>query len=248
MSAAQELSVQLYAVRDSLTTDFDGTLERLAGAGFRQVEPFRVVDFAEELRSGLGRYGLSAPTTHQQLIGANVDEVFATAGDLGIGTVIVPSTDPARWQTESGVSELAQQLNEIGAAAAAHGLRIGYHNHHFELESKIDGRHALEVFADQLSSDVVLQVDTYWAYAGGADVPALLRRLGERVTALHIKDGDGSLDTSAQVAVGSGTLPVREIVAAAPSALNVVELDDTTGDMFEALESSRAFLLSADAA
>jgi sugar phosphate isomerase/epimerase len=61
------------------------------------------------------------------------------------------------------------------------------------------------VLADCLAPEVVLEVDTYWAYAGGADVPALLRRLGDRVVALHVKDGDGSLEVERQVAVGSGT-------------------------------------------
>ena len=124
-------------------------------------------------------------------------------------------------------------------------MRVGYHNHHFELESIIDGRHALEVFADHLAPDVVLEVDTYWAYAGGADVPALLRRLGDRVAALHVKDGDGTLDTKAQVAVGSGSLPIPDILAAAPDALRVVELDDTDGDRMQAVADSRSFLLAA---
>jgi sugar phosphate isomerase/epimerase len=91
---------------------------------------------------------------------------------------------------------------------------------------------------------VVLEVDTYWAYAGGADVPALLKRLGDRVVALHLKDGDGSLDTSKQVAVGSGVLPVRDIIEAAPDALRVVELDDSETDLLEAVRASREFLLA----
>ena len=37
---ASKISVQLYTVRDALTADLDGTLARLAGFGFRQVEPF----------------------------------------------------------------------------------------------------------------------------------------------------------------------------------------------------------------
>ena len=81
------------------------------------------------------------------------------------------------------------------------------------------------MLAARLAPEVVLQVDTYWAYAGGADVPALLTRLGDRVVALHIKDGDGSLDPTKQVPVGSGVLPVWDIIAAAPEALRVVELD-----------------------
>ena len=247
MTSSAELSVQLYTVREALTADPDGTLERLAGLGFRQVEPFQLLHFAEQLGTGLSRHGLSAPTTHQGLLGEDFDAVFGTARDLGIGTVIEPHVDSARWQSESGVIEVAQALNEAAAQGAAYGVRVGYHNHHFELESKIDGRHALEVFAEHLAPEVVLEVDTYWAYAGGADVPALLRRLGDRVTALHVKDGDGTLDTTAQVAVGSGSLPVLEFLAAAPDALRVVEMDDTAGDVFEALEASRAFLQSSAA-
>ena len=100
------------------------------------------------------------------------------------------------------------------------------------------------MLADRLTPEVVLEVDTYWAYAGGADVPALITRLGDRVVALHLKDGDGSLDTSKQVPLGSGVLPVWDIVAAAPDALRVVELDDSETDLLEAVRAGREFLLA----
>jgi hypothetical protein len=63
------------------------------------------------------------------------------------------------------------------------------------------------------------------------------------VEAIHVKDGDGSLDTSRQVAAGTGMLPIREILEAAPEALRVVELDDTAGDLFDAVRESRRFVL-----
>ena len=160
--------------------------------------------------------------------------------------MIQPWVSPDRWQSAAEIGALAAELNAVARRASARGLRVGYHNHHFELEAKIDGRHALEVFAEQLDPEVALEVDTYWAFAGGADVPALLRRLGRRVVALHVKDGDGTLETARQVAVGSGRLPIRDIVAAVPSALRVVELDDTAGDMFEAIRASREFLIGID--
>ena len=242
-----ELSVQLYAVRDSLAEDVGATLARLAAIGFRRVEPFDLLTFRAALHDGLRGHGLEAPTAHVGLIGvADLDEILDAAVELGIGTLIQPWVDPVRWQSETGVRELAGDLDAVAARAAARGIRIAYHNHHFEIASMLDGRHAIEVFADLVSPDVVLEIDTYWAFAGGADVPALLRRLGGRVAALHVKDGDGSLDTSRQVAVGSGSLPIQDIVAAAPAALKVVELDDTAGDMFEAIRASRAFLLGLD--
>jgi sugar phosphate isomerase/epimerase len=239
-----ELSVQLYTVREALAEDFDDTLGKLASFGFTQVEPFALLNFANELRDGLAENSLTAPTTHVHLLGEDQDAVCGLAAELGIQTVIEPYVDPARWQTEAGVSEVAAELNAAAIKAADYGLQVGYHNHHFELESMIDGVHALEVLAAQLAPEVVLEVDTYWAYAGGADVPALLTRLGDRVAALHLKDGDGTLDTSKQVPLGSGVLPVWDIVDAAPEALRVVELDDSETDLLEAVRAGREFLLS----
>ncbi len=239
-----ELSVQLYTVRDALAQDFDGTLGKLAAFGFTQVEPFALLSFADELRNGLARNGLTAPTTHMHLLGEDQDAIFSLAAELGIQTVIEPYVDPARWQSEADISEVASELNAAASKAAGSGLRVGYHNHHFELESKISGVHGLEVLADRLTPEVVLEVDTYWAYAGGADVPALITRLGDRVVALHLKDGDGSLDASKQVPLGTGVLPVWDIIAAAPDALRVVELDDSETDLLEAVRAGREFLLA----
>jgi len=238
-----KLSVQLYTVRNALAEDFDGTLAQIAGFGFTQVEPFQFVNFLDGLRN-LSKHGLSAPTAHVGLLAGDQEEIFGAAKELGIQTVIEPAVRDQHWQTADAIKATADQLNAAAEKAAEHGLRVGYHNHWWELEAKVDGKHGLEVLADQLAPEVVLEVDTYWAYAGGADVPALLRRLGDRVVALHIKDGDGSTDTKKQVAVGSGTLPVWDFIETAPDALRVVELDDSAGDLLEAVRDSRAYLAS----
>lgn len=237
-------SVQLYTVREALNADFAGTLARLAEIGYRQVEPFNLVAMADDLKVALLQNNLSAPTTHMSLLsGADQDQTFTAAQDLGVRIVIDPHTDPAKWQTEEDIADIAAGLNSAAEKALGYELLVGYHNHQFELESRIDGRHGLEVLADHLAPEVVLEVDTYWAYAGGADVPELLRRLGDRVVALHVKDGDGSLDTKKQVAVGSGSLPVWDFLAAAPAMeYGVIELDDTTGDVFQAVADSYAFV------
>jgi sugar phosphate isomerase/epimerase len=241
------LSVQLYTVRNALAEDFDGTLEQIAGFGYTQVEPFQFINFLDGLRN-LSKHGLSAPTTHVGLLSGDQDEIFGAAKELGIGTVIEPAVREQHWQTEEDIRSTAQQLNAAAEKAAEHGLRVGYHNHWWELEAKVGGKHGLEVLADHLAPEVVLEVDTYWAHAGGADVPALLGRLGDRVVALHVKDGDGSTDTKKQVAVGSGALPVWDFIGAKPEALRVVELDDSAGDLLEAVRVSRAYLTSGQGA
>ncbi len=237
------LSVQLYTVRTAMAEDFDGTLEKVAGFGYTQVEPFQFINFVDQLRDGLAKHGLTAPTAHVGLLAGDQEAIFSAAKELGIETVIDPHVPEARWQTEDDIMAIAAELNAAAERAADHGLRVGYHNHSHELRSMINGRHALEVAADHLAPEVVLEVDTYWAFAGGADVVPLLNRLGDRVFALHIKDGDGTLDTKKQVPVGAGSLPVWDYIAAAPDALDVVELDDSAGDLVDAVRSSRAYLV-----
>ncbi|HEY5846417.1 MAG TPA: TIM barrel protein [Microlunatus sp.] len=242
MSEVAQLSVQLYTVRDALANDFDGTLGRIAEIGYTQVEPFAFTNFTEQLKEGLGKHGLAAPTTHVGLLSGDQAEIFAAARELGIGTVIEPAVREPHWQTEEDIAATAQQLNSAAEQAAEHGLRVGYHNHWWEIERDFGGRHGLEVLAEHLTPEVVLEVDTYWAVVGGADVPALLGRLGDRVVALHIKDGDGTRDTKKQVPLGSGSIPIWDFVAAKPDALRVVELDDSEVDMLDAVEQSYSYI------
>jgi sugar phosphate isomerase/epimerase len=248
MVAVDNLSLQLYTVRGKLEEDFDATLARIAEIGYTKVEPFGLVGLAAKLAEALPKYGLSAPTTHASLLREDNGPIFEAALQLGIGTVIDPYVDPSRWQSADDIKATAEGLNKAAVEAASHGLTVGYHNHQFELESVIDGVHGLEILAANLSPEVILEVDTYWAAVGGADVPALLGRLGDRVKALHVKDGDGTLDNKAQVAVGDGTIAVLDILAAAPTALRVVELDDFTGEIFDAVAGSFTYLTGVDAA
>lgn len=242
------LSVQLYTLRERLAEDLPGTLRALADLGLTQVEPYAFTTFGEggaDLGRALADAGLAAPTTHQHLVGLSDDEldaVFAAAAALGIGRVVEPHVPADRWTSADDVAATAAALDAAAAVGARHGVAVGYHNHAHELESLLDGRPALEVLADHLGDGVGLEVDTYWVAVGGQDPVALVRRLGERVVAMHLKDGPVSADTADQVALGRGGMPVAELVAAAPAALRVIELDDSRGDRMQAVADSVAFL------
>ncbi|RCK68561.1 sugar phosphate isomerase/epimerase [Desertihabitans brevis] len=243
------LSVQLYTVRELAQEDLAGTLQRLADLGFTRVEPYSFLSFGDALKPALEASGLVAPTTHQGFIGksdAELEQVFAAATELGIGTVIDPHVPADRWQDAESVAATAEALNHAATIAAEHGIVVGYHNHAHEITPKIEGRTALEYFAGLLAEEVVLEVDAYWVAVGGEDPLQILANLGSRVVAVHIKDGPGTTENKDQVALGQGTQPVAEIVAATPGCLHVIELDDSRGDRFTAVADSYAFLASLD--
>ncbi|WP_258066488.1 sugar phosphate isomerase/epimerase [Rathayibacter sp. AY2B7] len=246
MATPPDLSVQLYSVREPLAADLPATLDRLAAIGFTTVELFGFVDLADAYRAALPASGLRAPSAHARLLGpqgdATVDEILDTAASLGVETVIDPFVDPTRWTTADDVARIADELNALVDPAAARGLVLGYHNHAFEFENRVDGRSAFEHLASLLDPRMVLELDTYWAAVGGDDPVEVLGRLGDQVRFLHVKDGPISADTQEQLPAGEGAMDVPAILAAAPQALPVLEFDAYAGDIFEGLESAHRYV------
>jgi sugar phosphate isomerase/epimerase len=242
-------ALQLYTLREILPTGRTEVLRRVAEFGYGAVEPYDVLTDPEQLRADLDETGLAVSSVHANVLGEDGDAMLHGVRAVGGGTVIVPWAPPERYADAEAIASLAKDLNEAAIKAADHGLRLGYHNHDFELSSTVGGRPGLEVLAAALDPAVILEVDTYWAAVGGQDVPALLGRLGDRVRYLHVKDGPAVSREDDMVAVGSGRMPVADILAACPSAeWHVVELDRCATDMLTAVGDSLAWLAEHDLA
>ena len=239
-------SLQLYTLRNAIAEDLPGTIKRVAEIGFTQVEPYNFVATAKELGAALKENGLTAPSGHAPLMSQDQDQIFAAAKELGITTVIDPFLPAEHWQKAKDIQATAEKLNAAAKKGAEYGIRVGYHNHAWELESTVEGRTALEYFESLLDPELVLEVDTYWAAVGGQDPVELLARLGDRVKFIHIKDGPLNKDNKAQQPAGQGKVPVLEVIAAAKSLeVGVVEFDDYSGDIFEGISESLSFLNAA---
>ncbi|WP_434617241.1 sugar phosphate isomerase/epimerase family protein [Arthrobacter sp. A5] len=236
-------SLQLYTVRGPLEKDLPGTIKRVAAIGYTAVEPYNFVATAGQLAAALTANNLTAPSGHAPLLREDQHQIFSAAQQLGISTVIDPHVDASRWRSEEGIIATAKALNAAAAKGAGYGIRVGYHNHEFELQSRINGRSGLEVLADHLDPSVVLEVDTYWAAVGGEDPVELLGRLGDRVKLIHLKDGPLTKENKDQVALGQGSVPIWDVIAAVPGLeVGVVELDDFNGDIFDAVTESFSYL------
>jgi sugar phosphate isomerase/epimerase len=236
-------SLQLYTLRNAIQEDLPGTIRKVAEIGFTQVEPYNFVATAQELGEALRDNGLTVPSGHAPLLSQDQDQIFTAARELGITTVIDPFIPADRWQSAEDVQATAAQLNAAAKKGAEYGIRVGYHNHQWELESRIEGRTALEYFADLLDPELVLEVDTYWVAVGGQDPVDILGKLGTRVKFIHIKDGPLTTDTKAQLPAGQGKVAVLDVIAAATSLeVGVVEFDDYDGDIFEGINESLSFL------
>jgi sugar phosphate isomerase/epimerase len=236
-------ALQLYTLRDQLANSSRrDVLRSVAAFGYGAVEPYDVRTDPERLADDLHATGLAVCSVHARATGDEAEAFLSGARTVGARTVIVPWAEPERFGSRDEIASLARELNEGAAKAKDHGLRLGYHNHWFELESNVGGVTGLEVLADLLDPAVILEVDTYWAAVGGQDVPELLGRLGGKVRYLHVKDGPVTRDDP-MTAVGTGRMPVAEILGAAKDAeWHVVELDRCATDMLTAVRESLEWL------
>ena len=245
-----QLGVQLYSVREDLGADVLGdTLKRLAAMGFTHVEPYDILSGTDALRSAMRDAGLAARTAHANIVDPKLDRdaIVAAARQLGIDTVIVPWAEPDSIAKRAGVEALAAAINDAARFAARHGIRIGYHNHDFEFSTEIDGAPAYDLLVSLLDETVALEVDTYWASVGGADVFELLPRLGERVRFLHVKTEPPNPPD--RIMRGPDISDRQaEVLALLPVELPIVEAVVHEGDIFPVLARNAAFFLGEVAA
>lgn len=235
------MSVQLYTVRDRLAADPEATIAALSGLGFTAVEPYGLPDLPEAARAAIAARGLATPTAHGSIL-SRTDETLAAASALGVRTIIEPYQDPARFADRESVAAVAAELNAAAAAAAAHGIAVGYHNHDGELRGSIDGLAPLLVLAELTDPSVVFELDAYWAAVAGVDGAAIAAALGDRLVAVHVKDGDPAGGVEHQVPAGLGSVPLAAVLAAAPHARPVVEFDVVPGEGWEAIAASAGFV------
>lgn len=208
-----KIGIQLYTVRELFSKDPMGTLEKIAGIGYREVEygggGYDKMDHAA-LRKTMDRLGLTSPSLHigYDALAADFDGAVKMAKTLGADTVVLPyMTDEHRnaagWKTAvANFSRWAEQLKKVG-------LDFAYHNHDFEFTVKPGGRSLFETLVTDTDPALVkLELDLFWAIAAGEDPKAIIRRHPGRIYAYHVKDrtADGKMTS-----VGKGVIDFADI-------------------------------------
>jgi sugar phosphate isomerase/epimerase len=239
------ISVQLYSLREQAAHDFPGVLTRLGAAGFVGVElaGFNHLTPAE-FGTCINDAGLVVSSAHVAA-GPDFAASVADVQSVGCSTVVIPFVPADGFADVDAIKRTADMLNASNVLARSAGATLGYHNHWWEFEQIIDGKAAFFHLYDHLADDIFVELDCYWTKVGGADPIEIISTFGDRVRLLHVKDGPADVPENSMVAVGSGSVDIPAVLAAAPhAAWHVVELDRCDTDMFEAVEASYRYLVS----
>jgi sugar phosphate isomerase/epimerase len=196
-----QISIQLFTLRNQLAIDFEGTIAALADIGYTKVEHAGFVGrTVQEFKAVLDANGIVSTSGHvlipQPFNAAAWSASLADANTLGSTYIVHPffginfatgevTRTTAPWQA------FARDMNEAGRMARDAGLKLGYHNHNWEFFRLTDdpSRTAYDVLTAETDPDLVhLEIDLFWAIRGARDPVDLIKQNRGRVLQYHVKD------------------------------------------------------------
>ena len=243
------LFVQLWTLRNEMKVNFEDTISQVSKMGYVGVEPIGLSYLTHEQQNKSYQQNklkvLSFHTSANDIFSDKLTELIAAAKNYG-AKYIVAGMPPKKEDFASlqGIKELVEKYNKAGDIAATHGLKVGHHNHEFEMQI-VDGKPAIEHFLKAINKNVIFELDSYWAKVGGVDPVHLLKTYGKKIPLVHIKDGPVKKGEM-MLPFGRGQLDIPSIVAAANDAEALyVELDDVkVVSHMEATKESYDYMIS----
>jgi sugar phosphate isomerase/epimerase len=217
----------LYTVRDAMMKDARATLEKVAQAGYVNVESANYNDgkfynlSPADFKILLNEMKLTPISAHQGSVTFdNVDQQIADLKTVGFKYFVIPvppmgtfTNDPVtrKMGMKGNAKSLAETLNKLGTKCKAAGLELLYHNHDFEFSKDEEGNVALDYLLEHCDASIVnFQMDLYWTTKAGQDPVAYFKRYPGRFKIWHVKD----MDSQGRFApVGNGQIDFKRILA-----------------------------------
>lgn len=209
----KKIGVQLYTVRSLMEKDFNGTLAKVAAAGYQEVEFAGYYEHKpKDVKKLLNRLGLKAPSTHQGLavFEQKMDWLIETAKIIGHQYVVCPWLSTEQRSTIDHYKKLAASFNQFGEASQKAGLQFAYHNHDFEF-APLAGQIPFDVLLAETDPKLVqIEIDLYWMIKAGYDPLAYFEKYPGRFPLCHVKDMAAE---QKMVDVGQGQIDFAKIFA-----------------------------------
>lgn len=247
----------------------DYTFQRVKEAGLSYFELSQVDmmdEFIDQVLEASQKHGVTVMSTslnYKPLFGTakgldlekDLDRIIDVNKKLGVTYVrdsLIPKTC---IHNEDGYYKAAEDLNHYGKLLKEQGLKLYYHNHHFEFE-KYHGKTGFELLTENTDPEYVgFELDVHWISRAGQNPVDWIKRLSNRVDLVHLKDyriyfpdGEPSPDIFHReqciqfAEIGEGNLDMKSIIEASLEAGAIylpIEQDQTYGrDPFDCVRTS----------
>lgn len=212
----QRKGLQLYTIRELCEKDFLGTLREVAEWGYDGVQFAGFYDLpAKQLKQSLNEFGLKPAGSHTGLDQLTEDELkrqIEYNQEIGNDLLVLAYLTEENRRNLDDYKRVSETLNHAGQLLKREGMKLGYHNHEFEFV-KHGEKSGYDIFlAETDPSLVAFELDCYWAAFSGYEPSEFMKKLGDRLVTLHMKDMAIKESEKQSTILGSGVLDLPSIV------------------------------------
>lgn len=254
---ASGVGLQLYTLRDTISNDPKGVLERVASFGYEKLETYGYndgkifgLDFKEfgnvvkdlGMKVTSGHYGLDQVTSDRW------EKAIADAKSIGQEYMVVPWLNESDRTSIDDYKRICESLNKAGEICNNNGMKFGYHNHAFEFD-EMDGQTPFDLILDETDPKLVhIEMDIFWVVNANRDPLAYFEKYPGRFEQWHVKDMDKN-DRHRNADIGAGSIAWKPIFEKAQqSGLKhyYVEQESYPGEPIDSVEASIQYLRELD--
>ena len=225
------IGLQMISVKDLTPKDIVGVLREVAEVGYEGVEFARGFfgKTAEEIRTACDAYGLVPVSDHVEIerMRADLGQVIGNAKTLGMKYIAFPGPGmDTHGASEAQIAALIRELKDLTRVYSENGIQACLHSPMEMFEPDGRGERLYDRVLREIP-DLMAQIDTAWALAGGVDPAEYILKYAGRCDVIHIKDFRPPIPTQAIMAqrrdaaykldanIGEGVQDVPRIVDAA---------------------------------
>lgn len=184
------IAIQLYSLRNTISNDIEGTLVALKNMGYDGVEFAGLYEKdARELAMLCKRIGLVPLSSHigYPLILDELDRHIEESVALGVKYVGISYMHCDFHKGGDKHEGVYESLKRASAKFAENGIKLLYHNHHFEM-CEYEGKRLYDwLFEAMTPEELQPEIDTAWLELEVGEAERYIRKFKNRCDLVHIK-------------------------------------------------------------
>jgi sugar phosphate isomerase/epimerase len=248
-----KIGLQLYTLRDTITKDPKGVLQKVASFGYKELETFAYHDgqifglpFAEfgKFVKDLGMQVTSGHYPLELIKSDKWEQAVTDAKAVGQTHMVMPFLQEKDRKSLDDYKSVCAALNKAAEVCKKYKMDFGYHNHAFEFD-KMDGQVPYDVMLKELDpKQVSMELDLFWIIKAGYDPLTYFAKYPGRFNQWHVKDMDKA-DSTRNANVGNGSIDFKPIFAKAKLAglqHYYIEHDNWPGAPIDSVEQDIKYL------